>query len=288
MGLFNKLFGGNGGGKAESPADNIVHVIREKTTMPCVNMHPVKTKCTPFNSKLGGIPYLPVGFAYPTEKLETEEERPLRFLAQINFEEMPSLEGFPSKGMLQFYISEGDLYGLNFEALTVQKGFRIVYHENVAKDIDLVSAVPFEESEEERPFPITEELKLSFESAKMSMGGGDFRFDKLILDTYNAIYPTARVSSLESISEYIVDGIYDQLECGGHHIGGYPMFTQIDPREYHEDLREHTVLLFQLDSEENEDYSILWGDTGVCNFFIRPEDLAKTDFTNVLYNWDCY
>ena len=31
-----------------------------------------------------------------------------------------------------------------------------------------------------------------------------------------------------------------------------------------------------------------WRDSGVCNFFIRPENLAKRDFSRVLYHWDCY
>lgn len=31
-----------------------------------------------------------------------------------------------------------------------------------------------------------------------------------------------------------------------------------------------------------------WGDGGVCNFFINADDLANHDFSNVLYNWDCY
>ena len=32
----------------------------------------------------------------------------------------------------------------------------------------------------------------------------------------------------------------------------------------------------------------MWGDCGVGNFFINAEDLKRLDFSNVLYNWDCY
>lgn len=32
---------------------------------------------------------------------------------------------------------------------------------------------------------------------------------------------------------------------------------------------------------------IIWGDMGIANFFINQEDLAKLDFSNVFYNWDC-
>ena len=39
------------------------------------------------------------------------------------------------------------------------------------------------------------------------------------------------------------------------------------------------------DGEQGKD--IMWGDVGVANFFIRPEDLKNKDFSKVLYNWDC-
>ena len=39
-----------------------------------------------------------------------------------------------------------------------------------------------------------------------------------------------------------------------------------------------------MDSDGEE---VLWGDCGVANFFIKDEDLAKKDFSNILYSWDC-
>ena len=32
---------------------------------------------------------------------------------------------------------------------------------------------------------------------------------------------------------------------------------------------------------------VMWGDSGVGNFFINAEDLKRLDFSNVVYNWDC-
>ncbi|WP_438870473.1 DUF1963 domain-containing protein, partial [Pseudomonas sp. L1(2025)] len=68
-----------------------------------------------------------------------------------------------------------------------------------------------------------------------------------------------------------------------HKIGGYASFTQEDPRSYSH--QNHTILLLQIDSDD--DIDSMWGDVGIANFFIRPEDLKKKDFSNVLYNWDC-
>ena len=226
------------------------------------------------------------------ETVEQVEERkllPLRFLAQVNFSEMPPLEGFPTKGILQFYIAGENVHGLNFENPEEQKGFRVIYHEVVVEDESaLLAVLPTDGVEYPDRFPVDSELKLNFEKSSMPMGGGDYRFDKLLLDAYNEANPDARVSSLDRAPEDDLDKVYDQLDMGGHRIGGYPFFTQLDPREYHQELKENSILLFQLDSEETDDYKIMWGDSGVCNFFIRPENLAKRDFSRVLYHWDCY
>jgi uncharacterized protein YwqG len=44
-------------------------------------------------------------------------------------------------------------------------------------------------------------------------------------------------------------------------------------------------LLFQMDTDD--EVGIMWGDSGVANFFIIEEDLKNKDFSRVLYNWDC-
>jgi uncharacterized protein YwqG len=64
-------------------------------------------------------------------------------------------------------------------------------------------------------------------------------------------------------------------------VGGYAVFTQEDPRAVDSPL----VLLLQLGSDDEAE--MMWGDSGIANFFIDPDDLAKADFSRVLYNWDC-
>ena len=296
MGFFNKIFGGGGNeGKKETSADRILRVIKEKTTTECVTLIPSKGTTKPWESKIGGMPYMPKGFDYPYEEagstVVTEGQKllPLRFLAQVNFSEMPPLDGFPTKGILQFYIAGENAHGLNFENPEEQKGFRVIYHEEVVEDeTALLSVLPTEGVEYPDGFPVDGELRLNFEKSSMPMGGGDYRFDKLLLDAYNEANPDARVASLDRAPEDELDKVYDQLDMGGHRMGGYPFFTQLDPREYHQELKENSILLFQLDSDETDDYKIVWGDSGVCNFFIRPENLAKRDFSRVLYHWDCY
>ena len=72
-------------------------------------------------------------------------------------------------------------------------------------------------------------------------------------------------------------------------MGGYPFFTQDDVRgtEHSEPLSNY-VLLFQLASEYgDEGVELMWGDCGVGNFFIHPDDLANLRFDKAFFTFDC-
>ena len=74
----------------------------------------------------------------------------------------------------------------------------------------------------------------------------------------------------------------------GNHLGGYPFFTQRDPRLDDPTLTD-SVLLFQLDSsEEGNCVNVVWGDNGVGAFFIDRADLAARRFDKAWFYWDCY
>jgi uncharacterized protein YwqG len=76
----------------------------------------------------------------------------------------------------------------------------------------------------------------------------------------------------------------------GHKIGGYPYFTQDDVRKCSsnsDQKQKPDILLFQMDTDCNETVDIMWGDSGVGNFFIDESALRELDFSKVLYNWDC-
>ena len=64
---------------------------------------------------------------------------------------------------------------------------------------------------------------------------------------------------------------------------GHPFFTQEDVRE---EGSRYNTLLFQLDSETVDDV-VMWGDSGVGNFFATKEQLKNLDFAKCLYSWDC-
>lgn len=270
-----------------------------------VRLKPSRGKTTVFSSKLGGVPYFPKSMKYPTVSGGDCDGEPLRFLAQLNFEELPKLPGFPTEGILQFFAGYGggrdDVYGMNFEDGQKQDTWRVIYHEKIITDEScLISEEDMPEIDhEEGDYPFVGEFKLTAEeAAPCPITMADFRFNKALAAAYNELFGgniTGMYSNdgngLLNVDEPLYDAVA-QREAAGTRMGGYPFFTQEDPRGYNENYAKCSVLLFQSDSESGGDENsvedeILWGDCGVANFFISLEDLEKRDFSHVLYNWDC-
>ena len=62
----------------------------------------------PWDSKLGGCPYLKSIEDFPTD----ENGKPMLFLAQINLADLENLVELPEKGLLQFFVVNDDMFGL--------------------------------------------------------------------------------------------------------------------------------------------------------------------------------
>lgn len=226
-------------------------------------------------SHFGFRPMLPIGFTYPTDAFH----HPLYPLAQINFREMPFLEGFPSTGYLQFYISgTADVYGLDFNNQQSQKDFRVLYFEEheVANFQTDFSFLKFDIKEYK--LPSYKPHYLRFESKEEFPGGEDIHYEAF---AKRYLEPIAKLYT--SIEEDLLFEVSFCLGNIGHRLGGYAYFTQTDPRGYLNSPFKDYILLFQMATDDE----IMWGDAGVANFFIHPNDLAKKDFSKVLYNWDC-
>lgn len=243
----------------------------------------ISVPCLLTDSKVGGIPYMPSDFKYPLDERPEEGEKPLAFLAQINFAQMPPLKGFPSFGILQFFIGTDYLYGMDSEKPLLQAGFRVIYHREIVCEDNLLKELPVQ-VEYEAEFPVQKELKMAFTPAVSVIGWQDFRYESSLLAAYQKEYPMT--TSFEEIPVAIRDKMEELCNASGSRIGGYPMFTQSDPRSIDNGYGDYSVLLLQLDSDT--DQGISWGDDGVCNFFITPRQLADLNFSEVFYHWDCY
>nr|WKN34240.1 YwqG family protein [Tunicatimonas sp. TK19036] len=242
----------------------------EKSLRPFIRIHAeIDEDVSITQSKFGGLPYLPEDVEYPTD----EDGNPLFLLAQINCQDLPELDNFPKKGILQFYIADDDMYGLDLDEPTDQQNFRVLYFEEVDDDRrkrDFSFLPVFED------MPFEDKYSLTFEKDKAPVSPVDIHFDEVFGEAPHTFFDQYGADADPIRREYgrVAQG-------NGHKMGGYAHFAQEDPRFANDDFSE-AILLLQIDSKN----AIEWGDTGVANFFILPEDLRNLNFDNVLYNWD--
>jgi uncharacterized protein YwqG len=246
-----------------------------------------------FDSKFLGTPYMPKGFDYPKDP----SGRPLSFIAQINFADVPAIPDYPDSGILQFYISNDDAFSehvwglqfstqkpynaqVQFDLQQSQDYFRVVWHEDVvSEEIELEHNVPGAQGY----LPIDDEAKLSFTKGTSHPTPDDYRFARVFGANGYDFFERFGANANDVFDRYYSHVGIESIAW----IGGYASFTQTDPREAEPD--SDWLLLLEIQSSMRDDQpSVLWGDAGTGAFFIRPEDLRKRDFSSVLYNWDNY
>lgn len=234
------------------------------------------SKIKRWSSKAGGKPYLPIGEEYPAEGM--------KLLAQINFEEMEKLEGYPEKGILQFYVvaDEEDYYYKH----------KVKYFETIIKDEgSLEDDLPYMSEDDVDPV-FFRELKMDFKKVVQSpevyhyLYGDEIR--RLIGQNFED----------EDKRDYFIDEHGSmRSERRVNMIGGYPYFIDMDPREYDDMLGEfggefgevsldnEWVSLFTLyDRDIPKEYGRIPHDEGAMYFFIRKRDLQNSNFDDVKYH----
>ncbi len=220
-----------------------------------------------WQSKFGGLPYLPQGFGYPKDASGNF----MFLLAQINCKELPEFAAFPSQGILQFYIADEDMYGANFDNPLEQKNFRIIYFQEIDKEN---IQTDFSFLPEFINVPVHKTHALTFELSHEPVAPEDIEFEN--------IFGKPSYEFFDKFPQQVEEVYKKQFSGKGHKLGGYAFFTQEDPRLSDENLENYQILM-QIDSDTE---GIQWGDLGIGNFFIKPHDLANFNFSEVLYNWD--
>lgn len=279
--------------------DKIIAYVKEKNSVLSYHIEEV-TKDEPIqltDSKFGGYPYWQADMVYPT----AANGEKLFLLAQINFEQMaPEDDLLPKTGILQFFVRDEDLCGANFDDPTDRAGFRVVYHPEIKEPLSVeelralgIKANTDQELKESM-LPTLHEDAIRFGKATDYLPDISDAFEDKMKEAMSALYGWHLDGTLYhelSTEEYTY--LTEPFSPFGHKMLGYPAFTQCDPRwkeaEVPEGKKANTVenydtLLFQMDSLGN----VMWGDSGVANFFINSEALKNLDFSDVLYNWDCY
>lgn len=242
----------------------------------------------------GGFPYLPKGYDYP----KTPDGEYLHLLAQINFAEIPHLEGFPKQGILQFYIADDDDYGvlgtLNYSGsfadyqkdILKQNRFRILYfpqpdlnENNLTTDF---SFLPEKDSNFLQPYP-EKCSAIQWIQGYAPISLEDENSDRLehIFNQLNKLEDELDDFDFEQsdLSQEFSDAYYETFHNNQWYcvlqMGGYSdYFNGSDPRQRCEPEDFFDILLLRVGG-------FVEGES--LFFYIQSSALARCDFSKVLY-----
>ncbi len=220
------------------------------------------------HSSIGGAPSLATPDDWPMQ-----DGKPMLFLAQINYGDMPPLDGYPASGLLTIFVPDNDLNGCDFPSRE-QTGFVTRY---TADPSSLTRVAPPAETEFD---PYGKSLRATGSRLRGALTTG---------------LPSPTIQAVEEIMKDLpneqADEICDWLAARpgtAVYYGGHPDFIQYDIRP--KGAPETRVLLQQGYTHvpgADRDWQICWGDAGEATFLISPMDLAAHRFERCVYNWDC-
>lgn len=266
-----------------------------ETTVSRLEIKLVDAMTSIFDSKIGGVPYMPKDMEPPVDR----NGKKMRLLAQINCRDLAELQEYPHFGILQFYLTTDRSW----------QDYKVIYYEKIdesLKEEEIIQRIGSNVQRENETFPVISECGMEFKLGQEAMSRADSRLMALFC-RYYADISDVYISRPEEAGEE-AGRVFEEYRTKtpgiGHKVGGYEASTQ--PADYlsfnkneKTDVRskDSTLLLFQLDSDygafnqetqKYENIRVMWGNAGVGKFYIKDEDLKKRDFSKVSYRWDCY
>lgn len=267
----------------------VIEEIKKNNSHECINIIIEENNSLNLtDSKFGGLPYISTDSDTPKDSNGNQ----LALLAQINCSELPENTLYPKDGLLQFWISRNDDFGLDNKKDYCVKYIKDI-EDNITKEsiLNKYKLLNEENSDEYSPFnKKNTSFALKFEKGISTITSTDFLFEDIALKTIHELFPDENIKDLyDDLERDVFDTLFRAFNGVNHAIGAYPTFTQWDPRNP-EDKDAYGVTLLQVESHWNNDPNnneIMWGDSGVANFFINKEKLEHLNFEDVLFNWDC-
>lgn len=270
--------------------NTVIEEIKKNNSRECINIVIEENNSLNLtDSKFGGLPYISTDSDTPKDSNGNQ----LALLAQINCGDLPENALYPKDGLLQFWISRNDDFGLGNK-----KDYCVKYIKNIKDNITKESILTKyklldeENSEEYSPFnKKNTSFALKFEKGISTITSTDFLFEDIALKTIHELFPDENIEDLyDDLERDVFNTLFKACRGVDHTIGAYPTFTQWDPRNP-EEKDAYGITLLQVENHWHNDSNssgIMWGDSGVANFFINKEKLEHLNFEDVLFNWDCF
>ena len=269
--------------------NTVIEEIKKNNSRECINIIIEENNSLNLtDSKFGGLPYISTDADTPKDSNDNQ----LALLAQINCSDLPENDLYPKEGLLQFWISRNNEFGLGNK-----KDYCVKYIKNIEDNITKKSILnkykllDEENSEEYSPFSKKNtSFALKFEKGISTITSTDFLFEDIALKTIHELFPDENIEDLyDDLERDVFNTLFKAFNGVEYAIGAYPTFTQWDPRNP-EEKDAYGITLLQVESHWDNDSNssgIMWGDSGVANFFINKEKLEHLNFEEVLFNWDC-
>lgn len=262
------------------PAVATFYALHEKRRV--VLEFDLEAELKPASSYIGGHPFVAAGenFTWP---VNGDSGGPMTFLMQVNFAELPKLEGFPESGLLQWWVKgDDDTYGVTFEdAATGKEGLITKFYPE-----DVLSAASSAPTDPISNRPDEDELGPLWGTEPLGLRG----FETLSFPDYEDVTVGSAVYDLFSETR----GEFDfgdenepirELLAPRTQIGGYPGFAQGDPRS--EGGRPEALVLQLASMETADGGGIMWGDLGTAQLFGNLESLRSGDTSTLWWDWAC-
>lgn len=226
-----------------------------------------QAQANPAGSRIGGPALVTAEHPWPVD----DTNKPMLHMAQLNLTELPAREHYPTSGLLQFFHADDECYGLDSTNGTCVRYIPAAMLAGGTLQGDLTTQ---SDAITGGYFEVTGELFDQYPTAD------DFEYETLITPLFDA-------ADLDEDDLY--DAFTDAQTFDSIYGNGWASFTQFDPREHGESPLCDYQLLLQLGStwEDDSPVEIMFGDAGICTYFIHPRDLAALNFNNVEYSWDC-
>lgn len=250
------------------------------------------------SSKIGGKPYLPKEFSWPTfTSYEDNITRPLSFICQINLKDLEQYDidqQLPKNGMLYFFFEcESLFWGFDPKDNGAAKVF---YYEDITnfEEIDLPinlekhNIIPeISISFENRPsYPQYEEF---YYHTKLE---SDFEEYDLILENLGIDLDEEEINKLLGYANIIQDEMLTECERVSRGLScGDKIHYENTPQSVIDDINNKAtqwILLFQIGTITKDDFEMMFGDCGRLYIYIKKEDLINKNFNNIQFVVQCF
>jgi uncharacterized protein YwqG len=241
----------------------IISFLKNKKRKQAVKVFINRGECDIYSSKLGG--------EYHGEKIDG-----FQFLGQINWAEVPYLDGYPKAGLLQFFIDEmtghkcklryfkavGNPFGKKYETAKLENIFG--YSPLNYKEMPLT----FKKFTDHITY-VDDEFDDIFAEVTEKVCGKKYKFDDF-KNTPSLYGSVSKEFAIEDCSK----------------IGGNPKIPWGNDNKQTQLLFECANIPKFAITDADSTPPVNWGGYGVADFFISKTDLETLLFDDILFKWD--